>query len=100
MPSIYDDIKPLELDRVKTYPLASRNSKVNLNDFAKPLTGDSSLEDFLDHLPNVLAVRSLRQITEKVSSDDDGSFLRQRFASQGGNGRFLAFRNSGLNSFD
>ena len=66
MPSIYDDLRPLELDGVKTYPLASRNSKVNLNDFAKPLTGDSSLQDFLDHLPNVLAVQSLRQIAARI----------------------------------
>jgi arginine dihydrolase ArgZ-like protein len=67
LPSIYDDdLRPLELDGVKTYPLASRNSKVNLNDFAKPLTSDSSLQDFLDHLPNVLAVQSLRQIAARI----------------------------------
>jgi hypothetical protein len=64
--SIYNDLRPLELDGVKTYPLASRNSKVNLNDFAKPLSDDSSLQDFLDHLPNVLAVRSLRQIAARI----------------------------------
>jgi hypothetical protein len=64
--SIYDDLKPLELDGVKTYPLASRNSKVNLNDFAKALTGDSSLDGFLDSLPNVLAVQSLRQIAARI----------------------------------
>ena len=66
MPSIYNDLRPLELDGVKTYPLASRNSKVNLNDFAKPLTGDSSLDEFLDGLPNVLAVQSLRQIAARI----------------------------------
>src|SRR6185503_4151586 len=64
--SIYDNLKPLELDRVKTYPLASRNSKVNLNDFAKPLTGNPSLDEFLDGLPNVLAVQSLRQIAARI----------------------------------
>jgi len=37
-----------------------------LNDFAKPLTGDSSLDDFLDSLPNVLAVQSLRQIAARI----------------------------------
>lgn len=66
MPSIYDDLKPLELDGVKTYPLASRNSKVSLSDFAKPLTSDSSLDDFLASLPNVLAVQSLRQIAARI----------------------------------
>ncbi|HEX6648283.1 MAG TPA: hypothetical protein VF075_02045 [Pyrinomonadaceae bacterium] len=67
MPSIYDDdLRPLELDRVRTYPLASRKSKVSLQDFARPLSGESSLDDFLDSLPNVLAVQSLRQIAARI----------------------------------
>jgi len=66
LPSIYDDLKPLELDRVKTYPLASRRSKVSLQDFARPLSRESSLDDFLDSLPNVLAVQSLRQIAGRI----------------------------------
>ena len=65
--SIYDDdLKPLELDKVKTYPLASRSSKVNLEDFAKPLKSDSSLDDFLDSLPNVLAGQSLRELCVRI----------------------------------
>ena len=67
MPSIYDDdLKPLELDKVKTYPLASRQSKVKLEELAKPLSDDSSLNDFLDSLPNVLAVQSLRELGGRV----------------------------------
>jgi hypothetical protein len=67
LPSIYDDdLRPLELDKVKTYPLASRGSKVNLNDFAKPLNNESSLTDFLESLPNVLAVQSLRELAERI----------------------------------
>ncbi len=67
MPSIYDDeLKPLELDGVKTYPLASRHSKVKLEDFAKPLSDDSSLSDFLDSLPNVLAGQSLRDLCKRI----------------------------------
>lgn len=65
--SIYgDDVRPLELDGVKTYPLAARPSKVSLDDFAKPVNSDSSLNDFLDGLPNVLAVQSLRQLAERI----------------------------------
>ena len=61
--SIYkDDIRPLDLDEVKTYPLASRPSKVTVEDFAKPIGEDSSLKDFLDALPDILAVRSLREL--------------------------------------
>ena len=67
MPSIYDDdLTPLDLGRVKTYPLASRNSKVNLNDFARPLISGASVADFLESLPNVRAVQSLRQIAARI----------------------------------
>jgi arginine dihydrolase ArgZ-like protein len=66
LPSIYDDLRPLELENVKTYPLASRPSKVNLDSFARPLKGDASLQDFLSSLPDVLAVKSLRQIVARM----------------------------------
>ena len=66
MPSNYDDLKPLELDKVKTYPLASRSSKVKLSDFAQPVSDEASLSDFLANLPDVLAVESLRQITNRM----------------------------------
>lgn len=67
MKSIYNNnLDALGLDGVKTYPLASRKSKVNLEDFATPLISDSSLEDFLKSLPNVLAVQSLRELAARV----------------------------------
>ena len=72
MPSIYDDdLKPLELDKVKTYPLASRPSKVNLEEFAKRIDAGSLLREFLDTLPNVLAVRSLRELAERIGRARD-----------------------------
>ena len=65
--SIYDDnLRPLKLDDVKTYPLASRPSKVSLDDFANPIQTDSSLKDFLAALPNILAVQSLREIAARM----------------------------------
>ena len=66
MPSVYDDLKPLELKNVKTYPLASRTSKVKLDDFARAVGSEASLGEFLASLPNVLAVQTLRQITERM----------------------------------
>ena len=67
MASIYDDdLQPLDLDNVKTYPLASRKSKVNLEEFAKPVGNDASLNDFFDSLPNVLAVQSLRELVKRI----------------------------------
>ncbi len=65
--SIYkDNLRPLELDKVKTYPLASRPSKVSLDNFAKPIAEDSSLKDFLASLPNILAVQSLRSLAARM----------------------------------
>src|SRR5947207_3970905 len=64
--SIYDDLRPLNLDKVRTYPLASRPSKVTVDDFAKPIANDSSLRDYLQSLPNILAVQSLREIASRM----------------------------------
>ena len=66
MPSTYDKLEPLPLDRVSTYPLASRPSKVSLDDFAKPVSDDSSLKDFLASLPNILAVQNLREVAASI----------------------------------
>jgi len=64
--SQYDEYQPLDLTGVKTYPLASRSSKVSLDDFAKPIEQNSSINNFLASLPNILAVQSLRQLTAKI----------------------------------
>lgn len=66
MGSNYDDLEPLELAQVKTYPLASRTSKVTHGDFASPLAEDATLRDFLASLPNVLAVETLRKIADRM----------------------------------
>lgn len=66
LPSIYDDLKPLELDKVKTYPLASRPSKVKLQDLAKPINANAPLSEFLESLPNVLAGQAIREVAERV----------------------------------
>ena len=54
--------EPIDLSRIATYPLASRPSKVTTADFAKPAPSGSSLKDFLDSLPNILAARELREL--------------------------------------
>jgi hypothetical protein len=64
--SIYEDLHPISLDGVSTYPLASRPSKVTVGDFAAPVTEDSSLRDYLDSLPNILAVQSLRDLAARM----------------------------------
>src|SRR5258706_935887 len=64
--SIYEDLKRIILDAVSTYPLASRQSKVTVADFATPVTESSSLSDYLASLPNILAVQTLRNLVTHV----------------------------------
>jgi deoxyhypusine synthase len=67
LPSIYeDDLRPLRLAEVKTYPLAERASKVSLDDFSRPIKANSTLQVFLASLPNILAVQSLRQLSARM----------------------------------
>ena len=63
--SIYD-AKPISLEKVRTYPLASRPSKVTIDDFAKPVTEESSLRNYLASLPNILAVQNLRELALSI----------------------------------
>src|SRR5256714_7176716 len=63
--SIYD-AKPIRLEQDKTYPLASRPSKVTVKDFARPISEQSSLSDYLSSLPNILAVQNLRELAERI----------------------------------
>jgi len=65
LPSNYP-IRPLSLNDVSTYSLESRPSKVNLNDFARASTDGASLTDFLEGLPNILAVQSLRALASAI----------------------------------
>src|ERR1043166_2516551 len=64
--SIYDDIKPLGLEGVSTYPLAERPSKVAVEDFARPFGEGSPLRDFLATLPDIPAVKSLRALAAQM----------------------------------
>jgi hypothetical protein len=63
--SIYSTA-PLPLGAVRTYPLASRKSKVNVAGFAKPPAANVSISKFLDALPNFLAAEDLRQLLGAV----------------------------------
>jgi hypothetical protein len=64
--SIYEDLQPINLDKVSTYPLASRPSKVTVKDFATSITENSSLGDYLTSLPNILAVQNLRELVTQM----------------------------------
>jgi hypothetical protein len=65
--SIYS-IHPITLGAVRTYPLASRKSKVSVRDFAKPPVANASFNKFLDSLPNILAAEDLRHLLSAIHS--------------------------------
>lgn len=56
----------LEFDTLRYEPLSERPSKVRLADLGRPSNGTGSLEEFLDRLPSVLAVQSLKQLRDAI----------------------------------
>jgi len=54
--------KPLKLERLNTYPLASRPSKVTIRDFAKVPRPGAGVRAWLDSLPHILAAEGLRAV--------------------------------------
>ena len=64
--SIYENYQPINFENINTYELASRPSKVTVADFATPILPDETLKNFLDKLPNILAVQSLREIAAQI----------------------------------
>jgi hypothetical protein len=64
--SIYEKFSPIDLEKIKTYELAARPSKVTVRDFAAAVGKDDSLKEFLEKLPDILAVRSLREIAVQI----------------------------------
>lgn len=63
MPRRYQPIDPTD---VKTYPLASRPSKVTVGEGAVPWRAGGSLRDFLASLPAQLAAANLKQVAAAI----------------------------------
>ncbi len=53
---------PLPWNRVKTYSIRDRTSKVRAEATARPIGGAASLSAFLDSLPHILAAKDLREV--------------------------------------
>jgi hypothetical protein len=47
--------RPLKLDKVSTYPLASRPSKISVEDFAKVARPGAGIREWVNSLPRILA---------------------------------------------
>jgi len=63
--SIYD-LAPLSLERIRTYPLAKRKSKVTVRDFGRPVARGASVAEFLASLPRILAAEDLRAVVGAI----------------------------------
>jgi hypothetical protein len=55
-----------DLSGVKTYPLASRKSKANAEDFAKPVARGATFQQWLDSLPAILGARDVRRVVQAI----------------------------------
>jgi hypothetical protein len=58
--------RPLSLDGVTTYPLASRKSKVARAAFARPHRRGAGVAEFLESLPRILAGETLRALRDEI----------------------------------
>jgi len=58
----------ININKVRTYSLKKRFSKVEIGDFAKPPAKGRSFAGFLDSLPNILKAKDLREVTGAVAA--------------------------------
>ncbi len=63
--SVYST-QPITFGGVRTYPLATRKSKVSVTEFARPVGSNPSVTKFLDSLPEILAAEDLRTLLGAV----------------------------------
>ncbi len=54
--------KPIDLNRIKTYPFSQRKSKVSVDDFASTWKKGGYFLDFLDSLPDIFAGSDIKSI--------------------------------------
>jgi hypothetical protein len=53
--------KPFPRDKIHTYSLRSRKSKVNVNDFSKPFLPEKGFSQFIKSLPDILAGKDFKE---------------------------------------
>ncbi len=61
-----------DLAGVRTYPLASRTSKANAVDFARPFTAGSGVRGLVEALPSILAAADFRAVVAALRAARDG----------------------------
>ena len=63
MPFPYEEF---DVSGIHTYPLASRKSKVNTEDFARPVARGASFRTWLDSLPAILGAADIRRAVNAI----------------------------------
>jgi hypothetical protein len=63
MPFPYEEF---DLSGVRTYPLASRKSKANAEDFAKPFARGATFQQWFESLPAILGARDVRRVVQAI----------------------------------
>jgi hypothetical protein len=61
-------IPPIDVSDLKTYPLKKRHSLVQVSDFAVPWKRGGSFAKFCATLPDILAVKTLRAVTQAIAT--------------------------------
>ena len=56
----------IDLNKIKTYSISDRSSKVNTADFARSYQKGTSLNQFLSNLPNILIGADFKQLIETI----------------------------------
>lgn len=63
-----DNIYPVDLGKVKTYPIKERVNKVKVADFASPAEAGRSIQELLKGLPRILAGKDFCQLVSHIRS--------------------------------
>jgi hypothetical protein len=64
--------RDFDLSGVQTYALASRKSKADVRDFARPYAAGSGMLAWLDRLPNILGGADFKAVVEAIRRARDG----------------------------
>lgn len=56
----------INMNKIKTYPLRVRKSKVKVSDFARPPVKGRSFSDFYNSLPDILKAKQIRAVVEAM----------------------------------
>ncbi len=61
-----NSVQPIDVSRLRTYPLTRRHSKVRVSDFSTAWKPGGSFHRFLESLPDILAVKTLRSVVRAI----------------------------------